>query len=198
MISLKNIPLLLFTSVAFLFPKFSWAESYDYSSTNYSDAKKSESYLKFEMASTKVGLFTTHFTGYAKKFSVSGNKKQNLVSDATVEFNVDQLDTDTDGRNEKMWNHCLDISHHPKVSIKLKESISIDGVERSIPAIINLRGEDHAIQLVVKATKEENKLLVDIKGELSIKELNIPDPSIAIASVRDAIDISAHIVIEEK
>jgi len=146
------------------------------------------------MASKKVGLFTSHFTGFVKKFSVSGDKNGNSIHNAVVEFDVKELDTDIDGRNEKMWDLCLDASHHPKVQIKLSQPIEIGAEEKEIPGTINLRGQDYPITLKVKV---DSNMVVDIKGQISIKELKIPDPSIAIASVRDSIDISAHLIIKD-
>ena len=170
------------------------AESYNYSFTSYEDAKKADSYIKFDMASTKVGLFTSHFTGYVKKFSISGNKKDNSITDGVVEFEVKELDTDIDGRNEKMWDQCLDASHNPKIQIKLSQKIEIGAGRKEIAGTINLRGEDHPVALSVEVGSD---MTADIKGQISIKALKIPDPSIAIASVRDAIDLSAHFIVKE-
>ena len=170
------------------------AESYNYSFTSYEDAKKADSYIRFDMASTKVGLFTSHFTGYVKKFSISGNKKDNSITDGVVEFEVKELDTDIDGRNEKMWDQCLDMAHNPKIQIKLSEKIEIGAGRKDIAGIINLRGEDHPVTLSVEVSSD---MTTDIKGQISIKALKIPDPSIAIASVKDTIDLGAHFIIKE-
>lgn len=93
-----------------------------------------------------------------------------------------------------MWNLCLDVSNHPKIQIKLSQPIEIGAGEREIPATISLRGEEYPLTLKVKLDSE---MAADITGKISIKELKIPDPSIAIASVRDSIDISAHIIIKD-
>ena len=170
------------------------AESYNYSFTSYEDAKKADSYIRFDMASTKVGLFTSHFTGYVKKFSISGNKKDNSITDGVVEFEVKELDTDIDGRNEKMWDQCLDMAHNPKIQIKLSEKIEIGAGRKDIAGIINLRGEDHPVTLSVEVSSD---MTTDIKGQISIKALKIPDPSIAIASVKDTIDLGAHFIFKE-
>lgn len=186
--------ILFFVLVIGLQPTLSRAESYNFTSENYEEAKKAESNIKFDMASTKVGLFTSHFTGFVKKFSVSGDKNGNSIHNAAIEFDVKELDTDIDGRNEKMWDLCLDASNHPKVQIKLSQPIEIGAEEREIPGIINVRGQDYPLTLKIKV---DSNMIVDIKGQISIKELKIPDPSIAIASVRDSIDISAHLIIKD-
>ncbi|MES2768820.1 MAG: YceI family protein [Bdellovibrionota bacterium] len=191
---MKNKLLLIAVMIFWFSPIVSKSESYNFSSSNYEDAKKADSYIKFDMASTKVGIFTSHFTGYVKKFSISGNKKNNFISDAIVEFDVKELDTDIDSRNEKMWDQCLDASHNPKIQIKLSQKIEIGGPRKDIAGVINVRGEDHPLTLSVEVNSD---MIADIKGQVSIKDLKIPDPSIAIASVRDTIDISAHFIIKE-
>ncbi len=191
---MKNKLLLIAIMIFWFLPIVSKSESYNFSSSNYEDAKKADSYIKFDMASTKVGIFTSHFTGYVKKFSISGNKKDNFISDAIVEFEVKELDTDIDGRNEKMWDQCLDATHNPKIQIKLSQKIEIGGPRKDIAGVINVRGEDHSLTLSVEVNSD---MIADIKGQVSIKDLKIPDPSIAIASVRDTIDIGAHFIVGE-
>ena len=76
--------ILFFTLIIGLQPAISKAESFSFFTANYDEAKKAESSIKFDMASTKVGIFTSHFTGYVKKFSVSGDKKENSIFNAFV------------------------------------------------------------------------------------------------------------------
>jgi len=84
--------ILFFVLFIGLQPTLSRAESYNFSSENYEEAKKAESNIKFDMASTKVGLFTSHFTGFVKKFSVSGEKHGNSIHNTSIEFVVKELE----------------------------------------------------------------------------------------------------------
>lgn len=70
-----NTYVLLCFLLAGAVPLISKAETYNFYSSNYEEAKKAESNIKFDMASTKLGIFTTHFTGFVKKFSLSGEKR---------------------------------------------------------------------------------------------------------------------------
>lgn len=179
-------------------PSTGFTASYDFSSTNYDSAKIADSYVRFNMESTKLGIITTKFTGYLKAFKVNGDlKNETVLSGSSIVFNAKDLDTDVDGRNEKMWDLCLNSSQHPSVQIKLNKEVPLDGTIHEIPATLVLRGNDHAITLSVKAFRENKQFIVDISGELSIKGLKIPDPSIAIASVRDKIELTSHLVIKE-
>lgn len=193
---LKN-NLVLLILITFL-PLAGIAKMQEFSIGSYDDAKKAESFIRFDMASTKVGLFTSHFSGYVKKFSVEGFEKNNFIENASVQFFVKEMDTDINGRNEKMWDQCLDSNRHPEIKIKILEKIAEDDSGKKVPAVITIRGEEHPITLTVKVSKSEKNLTFDLSGELSLKNLNIPDPSIAIASVRDTVDIVGHFVIEKE
>lgn len=173
-----------------------FAESKDFIFKDYDEAKKAESFVRFDMASTKVGLFTTHFNGFVKKFTISGDLKDGKIQNAAIFFEAKDMDTDIGGRNEKMWNQCLEVEKYPQIKIKFNEPLTLDAQEKIIPATISIRGQHHIIELKVKVNQENNQYVYDLSGELSIKDLNIPDPSIAIASVKDKVDISAHLIVK--
>lgn len=166
------------------------ARTVEFDFVNYEGASKATSFLRFDMSSTKLGLITTSFQGFVKKFAVKGDVKgEKIVSGATVEFAVRDLDTDIDGRNEKLWNQCLDQEHHGQIKLALEGEIPIDGVDVDLPGQIYLRGYSKPIVVKIRATRRGNNLEVVLSTKLSIKELNIPDPSIVVASVKDEIAV---------
>ncbi len=180
-------------------PVISDATTYNFTSENYKAAEKADSHLRFVMRSTKLGIFKSHFNGYVKTFEVQGNVKKNTIeAGALVTFQAKDIDTDIEGRNEKMWDQCLDIKNHPVIQIKLNESINLSESFNTVRATIRVRGEDFPIHLEVKATQADKIITVDIKGEISLEALKIPDPSIAVASVSDTVEIEAHLIINEK
>lgn len=160
---------------------------------SFNEAKGSNNFIKFEMASTKVGLFTTNFDGFARRFSINYELEGNAIKTARITVPIEHLDTDVDGRNDKMKNDCLNFKKFPDITILVADPIPIDGNEHGIPAIINLRGNTKPILLKVKAERKDHKLKAEINGELSLKELDIPDPSIFVASVRDKVDLKARL-----
>lgn len=169
----------------------------EFKNKDFAEAKKSETFLRFEMSSKKLGLFTTSFYGYVKSFKINGEIKENkLASGASVEFAVHELDTDIDARNEKLWKHCLDEENHPNIRLVLDEEVPLSGEEVKVPATIWLRGDRKPIVITVKSSTKDNSIVIDLKTQLSLKALEIPDPSIAIASVKD--NIAVHGVIEIK
>jgi polyisoprenoid-binding protein YceI len=143
------------------------------------------------MASTKVGLVTTSFHGYVKKFSLNYVLEGDKVKFAKLSLPVEQMDTDSEGRNSKMREQCLDYRKHPEIVLTLTETLPIDGQIHSVPATISLRGADRPIVLNVKARRDGRKILAEIDGALSLKELEVPDPSIFVARVRDRVDLKA-------
>jgi polyisoprenoid-binding protein YceI len=177
----------------------SFAETQSFSNVSYKEAKQAESFIRFDMASTKLGLVTTSFDGYVKQFNLQGAiDQEKLISGASIEFAVKELDTDTGARNEKMWDHCLDMKNHPTIRIVLKNEVHIGRDSETIPATIFLRGTEKPVSLSAKATKTAQGVVFDFSGNFSIKELGIPDPSILIASVRDSIKVTGHFVVPQK
>lgn len=180
-----------------LLPIGASAHTVNYSFANYDEAKKAPNYIKFMMASTKVGLFTTHFEGFAKKYSINYELDGNSVKTARITLPIDQFDTDIGGRNDKMWNECFNYKKFPEITILIADPIPIDGQEHAIPAIINLRGTDKPILVKIKATRQDRRILAEVSGQISLKELEIPDPSILVAKVRDQVDLKAHLEASE-
>ncbi len=173
------------------------AKTVQYRYENFKQAKTAESFLHFEMKSVKAGLFTTKFTGVVKKFSAAGDATDEVIqAGSLVEFEVKYLDTDVDGRNEKMWEHCLDFKNHPKIKVTFSDAIPLDGESHTIRSTLTIRGKTKNASFNVKAKKKNDAFVVDLVGQLSIKDLEIPDPSIVIAYVKDQIQVSGHLQIE--
>jgi len=176
-----------------------WARAHtiNYSFSSFDEAKTSPNFIQFKMASTKVGLFTSHFDGYAKKFSINYELEGGSVKTARITLPIEQFDTDDDGRNETMRGDCLNAKKFPDVTILIADPIPLDGKEHPITAIMNLRGYDKPILINVKAVRDGRKIKAEITGQISLKNLEIPDPSILVAKLRDQIDLKAQLEASE-
>jgi hypothetical protein len=161
---------------------------------DYEHAKSSNQFIKFYMESTKAGLVTTSFEGLVKKFTLRYDKQETELNSGLISFDVLQIDTDSDGRNEKMHNKCFSKDQYPQIKVQLGERIEI-GKEKKIPATIQIRGKQKAIWVTIKAAREGDKIRVSGTSTLGLKNLEIPDPSIWIAKVRDQIDLSFNVLI---
>jgi hypothetical protein len=158
-------------------------------SASYEQAEASGEYIKFLMKSTKLGMFTTDFTGFSKDFTVTGDVGDSSVKNAIVMVEVRSIDTDGDDRNEKMYDKCFSANQFPKIVVKIQDDISFD-VDKEYSAIANVRGKDFPVKIKIKSQKTANGVSVSGTSRWSIKGMQIPDPSIAIASVHDEIDLS--------
>lgn len=171
---------------------FGVEQSFTYKS--YEDALKAPNYLKFDMESTKAGLLTTSFEGFVKTFKVKHEKLNDLIKGLEVEFMINALDTDIEGRNEKMHDKCFGKDQFHKIVVKLNDFKSNSSGD--VSAKIKIRGEWKAIVVHVNAKMKGGHLLLEFKSEVGLKSLGIPDPSIFIASVRDRVDLSGKVALK--
>ncbi len=155
-------------------------------SNSYDEAKAAAQFLRFDMKSTKAGLLTTSFTGFVKKAEVTFQESATAYTDIVMSFEGADMDTDVSGRNQKMWDKCLDVKNHPKVVVKVAR-IEKGQTPQRVLAVIHILGQDHTFTMNVVRSDDRS-----LGGEavLSLKELKIPDPSIFIASVSDEIRVS--------
>lgn len=178
--------LLLSLSLLVSFSVFAGNVNKGFSSKTYEDAESSEHYIRFDMKSTKAGMFTTSFTGFVKDFTVSTHKKADMLSGGIIKFKVLSLDTDSDSRDEKMHNKCFSHTQFPELIVKFKDSIKFNS-EVDINGTINVRGKDKPIKIHVKVDKKGDVIQILGTAKVKLTELEIPDPSIFIATVTDEV-----------
>lgn len=161
----------------------------NFSNEDFYKAKTSVSYLRFDMKSTKLGVMTTDFFGVAKKFNIRFSNKDQFIESASVNFKISDLDTDVNDRNKKMYNLCFDYKKFPELTITLMKPVKINS-EAIVPAVMQVRGKKKDIELKVKIVQKENKLIVSGVSQVSLKALEIPDPSIWVAKVEDRFELN--------
>ncbi len=167
-------------------PVFALEQSYQY--PDFEAAEKAESFLKFTLEHTRVGLFSSDFYGYVKSFQASAQLENNEFSDMSIRFAALSVDTDNGMRNDNMYEDVLAAKEHPQIRITALQSCPLN-TDCELPAIVQIRGKDQEIRIKVKIVDQGESYQVAGKSELSVKGLGLPDPSIAIASLRDRIDV---------
>lgn len=159
-------------------------------SESYKQAKNHSSYIKFESISTKLGLFSSTFDGYAKDILIRYNSSNNEISKLEVEIPVKSLDTDVNSRNEKMYDDILNAKIYPIILVATDEIISLENGEKTINMIFTIKGNKITKPVKVIISKNNDEILIKGSANLGIKEMQLPDPSISIAKVRDNFDLS--------
>lgn len=169
----------------------------EFSYANYDSALKAESNLQFSIKSTKFGLITSTIVGVARNFQIEGHfdskDHPNVFSAIKVIIPISGLDTDNNLRDEKMQDDSFDFKKFPILVIEFPETIKETKEMQIYPAQITVRNKTFPVQVQLQLSSVENRYEVRIKGLLSFKQLEIPDPSIAIASVDDTIEVTGKI-----
>ncbi|PIP91726.1 MAG: hypothetical protein COW01_16360 [Bdellovibrionales bacterium CG12_big_fil_rev_8_21_14_0_65_38_15] len=150
--------------------------------------------ISFESESTKLGILTTSFGGRALSFKIQGKVNQVETKEVIVTIPVGGLSTDLSGRDDKMWNEILNKEKFPEIKLFFP---TIEHEFSGIKTVkISILGQDHDLSVELTSTFNDGKVLVTGNGSFSLKELKIPDPSIAIASVRDRFDFKFKALIQ--
>ena len=92
-----------------------------------------------------------------------------------------------------MKDFCFESSNYPYLAITTNSPLKMTDEEQVIDGKINVRGLDKPIQITLKANAKE----FSGKAKLSFKDLEIPDPSIAIASIKDEIFVDFKVILNQ-
>lgn len=162
-------------------------------SKDFKEASKASTYFKFTSESTKFGLVTTDFEGYARKAQLDYTPKGNIVENLVLNIEVKELDTDNSSRNEKMQEECLEYKKFPQIKVTIP-SLDLSAKAQNVEAFMNVRGK--SVPLKIAITKVDDKTF-EGKTSFKLTDAGIPDPSIAIAKVRDRFDIEFQVGLSE-
>ncbi len=155
---------------------------------DFDAAKNSAEYIRFEVFSTKVGIFTSRVPGYALEVKAFADLNQERVSAMNLVIEAKSLDTDGDARDEKLHNLCLEVAKYPLIKVSVPGAALI-GSEVILPGVIHIRGNEKPIKVRLKTERVEGELIAEGEALLSVSALEIPDPSIAVAKLEDKINI---------
>lgn len=173
---------------------FSFEVNVEHENFDLAGANAANGSIIFSSESTKFGLITTSFEGRALKFNVTGKLTANEIHNVEVHVPVMSLKTDSSGRDDKMYEEILNAGKYPEVVVKFPVlKTTYDG---SIESQLIILGETYQVPLHVKTELVDGELKVTGNGRFSLKKIKIPDPSIAIAKVRDEFDLTFHLIVK--
>lgn len=166
--------------------------------SSYDEAKKNENYLKFQSTSTKLGFITTSFDGYAKDFKANYDEKEQMASNIEVVVAVKSLDTDISSRDEKMHNEVMNAEKFPTLKVVSVDALKLTPGEQKINMNFFIKDKQLTRAVVFNLSPKDKGWQITGKTQLGLQEMGLPDPSIAIAKVRDQFDIEFGLILREK
>ncbi len=171
---------------------------HQYIHKSYEDAQSdTDNYIRVAGESTKLGFITTEYDGFVKKYKISYLKKNEKIEALYIKISASSIDTDNSLRDEKMNNETLDTKKNEFIIFTSKESLVLREGSTKLSGILSIRSKEHLIDLNLDVEKEGVIFRIKGKAEISLKDFNIPDPSIAIAKVKDSHTLEFGHVINE-
>ncbi len=157
---------------------------------DFNEAKKSESFIKFGSTSTKLGMITSTFEGYAKDASVNYDIVNDQITHLEVKIPSKGIDTDNGSRNERMYEEILEANKYPVITATLAKAVPVVEGEKTVDMIFTIRDNKITRPVKYNIKRVGAKYLITGTSSISLKEAKIKDPSIVIATVRDLFDLS--------
>lgn len=165
--------------------------------SSYEEAKNNQNFLKFQSTSTKLGLITTSFDGYAKNFKVSYDEKGEVLSGLEVNLFVKSFDTDIKLRDEKIQTTIMEAEKFPILKAIFSGPIHLMPGDQNINMTFTIKDKNITRPVALHFIQKEGKWLITGKTQIGLQEMGLPDPSIAIAKVRDLFDIEFSLLLEK-
>lgn len=163
---------------------------------DYETALKHPNQIRFSMQSTKLGLLASEFVGVVKQFDASCEQEGEILHHGKITFKASQMDTDLGARNRKMLDLCLDNVKFPEITVDFSTStLRTDGTPRKVKGQISIRGKRYPIEATLSATPGKQGVTIHGNSAVELSALGIPDPSIAVAKVRDRVDLSFQVTL---
>ena len=190
----KLIPFfLLLILVSVINPLESAENTYHYN--DYQEAKKSSKFIKFEGASTKLGLITTNFDGYIKDFKINFELVNDQLNALSVDIVTKSLDTNINSRNDKMFSSILDTEKYPGIKVVINEKLKLSEGDHTVNMTFTVKEKKVSKAVKFNVIKKSEGYLITGTTSLSLKELDLPDPSIIIAKVDDRFELNFSIIL---
>jgi len=168
---------------------------------NWESAKNASSRLQFIVESTKIGIFSSDVDGYVKEFSYKADYDEvnGILKNMQITFAVTSMDTDNNDRNQKLHNMCLSFKKYPQIVINIPGPISIKKMQTyQQKGNVLIRGKKKEFSVSFKISEVNKSFLLSGNTVWSLKEMEIPDPSIAIATLSDEIRINFKLKVDKK
>lgn len=171
------------------------AKELSLNTSSFEQAKQAPNFIKFEGESTKLGLVTTKFEGYAREFKINYEITGDKLEILDVTVTTSKMDTDLTARNEKMIDAILGYVDFPVIHAKITSKLVLTLGAQTINMLIKIKDRSLVKPVVINVTNKENKFLVSGQAILGLQEFNLPDPSIIIAKVKDEIKLDFNLVL---
>lgn len=169
-----------------------WAETIKFKTKNFDEAKDAPTYFMFEGHSKKFGMVTTSFQGYAKEGELIFEDSPEKIGQIKLSIDSKKIDTDNGMRDEKMQDKCLDSDKFPLITVEIQELSKLSD-QQVVEGVMTVK--EKKVKLPITVTKKGNTYLG--KTSFKLSEADIPDPSIAIAKVKDQFDVRFQVKLEK-
>lgn len=182
--------LLIFTSTCFAGPITG-----EYKSPSFEQAEN-EAHLTWIVESTKVGLFASDVYGYVLNYNYQGDydEQNQILRDLTLTFPIEAMNSDSEGRDEKLHNKCLGKEEFKVITVKIPGPLFLkDKRKNKVKGTVVIRGKEKSFEIDLQSTLEEGTIKLVGESTWSLKELEIPDPSIAVAKLSDEIRLKINL-----
>ncbi|GEM_PF-1642352 len=157
---------------------------------NFEKAQESQEHLKFTVESTKVGLFSSDVDGYVLgyKYTADYDEKNEVLRDLKLGFLIEKMDTDHEGRDTKLHSLCMGLPTYKKIKISFVGPVFLkEKKATTLNGTVAIRGKEKPFTMETTLILMDKKLTIKGKSIWSLKEMEIPDPSIAVAKLSDEI-----------
>jgi polyisoprenoid-binding protein YceI len=158
-------------------------------SNTYDEAVAKETKLSFHGKSTKLGIITTDFDGYAKIFATKYERTGNIIQNIVITIAANSFDTNSSARDSKLNELCLDSKKFPVITGKVVGSIDLANPPAEVKLSFMVKGTPHEVTAKLSLGKSTSSYILGMRSSFSLKEWEIPDPSILVAHVQDVFEL---------
>ncbi len=163
---------------------------------DFSAAEKA-AHLTWIVESTKVGLFSSDVYGHVLDYEYSADydEKTATLKNLTLSFPIVAMNSDSESRDSKLHTLCMGSPTYDKIKVVLPGPISLKEKRKRVyqgQAYIRGKVKPFTIKALAKIINEEGQRVLHFEGKSvwSLQKMEIPDPSIAVAKLSDAIRIN--------
>lgn len=156
---------------------------------SFSNAEKA-SELVWIVESTKVGLFSSDVYGYVLHYEYKGDldKENGILRNMELVFPITSMNSDSESRDEKLHNKCMGAKEFKSITVKIPGPLFLkDKREREYAGSVMIRGKEKSFKIKMSPDYDGEKLIIKGNTTWSLKGMEIPDPSIAVAQLSDEI-----------
>lgn len=157
---------------------------------DYAESKSAEEYIRFASESKKLGFITSSFDGYAREFNIIYELDKNKLKELKLQIPVSGMDTDNGSRNEKMIIAIMEQNKYPKISGELVSPVELRDGEHETKMVFTIKDKKIERPVSYKVSTNNEGHVVSGHSTLKLSDAGLPDPSIAVAKVRDEFDIN--------